>query len=266
MTKSDLLRVEDVRDAFRLLGDCRDLGSDPALWFPRLLEGLRETFGARSATGGEGRVVRAGGPIEPTEAFQAGLDGPEYDLYVRHLRRGGPARDPMILALGARKAPLATHTRKEILPDAVWYRSELFNENFRPTGIDHRLASLHRAPSGKFCGLSLDRAIGDRDFSPRERQLLGFFHEELGRLVGGALASANDPSPDSLAPRLRQTLACLLEGDSEKQIAARLSLSHATVHQYVTTLYRRFGVQSRGQLLAYVMKRKDRWHPATSSP
>jgi DNA-binding NarL/FixJ family response regulator len=81
-------------------------------------------------------------------------------------------------------------------------------------------------------------------------------------LVGRALASANDPSPDSLAPRLRQTLACLLEGDSEKQIAARLRLSHATVHQYVTTLYRRFGVQSRGQLLSYVMKRKDRWRAA----
>jgi DNA-binding NarL/FixJ family response regulator len=44
-----------------------------------------------------------------------------------------------------------------------------------------------------------------------------------------------------------QTLACLLEGDSEKQVAARLGLSPATAHEYVTALYRHFGVQSRAQ-------------------
>jgi hypothetical protein len=40
MAKSDLLRVNDVRAAYRLIGDCRDLGSDPALWIPHMLEGL----------------------------------------------------------------------------------------------------------------------------------------------------------------------------------------------------------------------------------
>jgi hypothetical protein len=120
MSKSDLLRVHDVRDAFRLLGDCRDLGNDPALWFPRMLAGLRETFGARTATGGEGRLTRARGPIEPTEAFQSGLEGAAYDLYARHIRRGGPARDPLIAAFGARNAPLVTDTRRETIPDAVW--------------------------------------------------------------------------------------------------------------------------------------------------
>ena len=40
MTKSDLLRVQDVRDAYRLIGECRDIGSDPALWHRRMFEGL----------------------------------------------------------------------------------------------------------------------------------------------------------------------------------------------------------------------------------
>ena len=38
-----------------------------------------------------------------------------------------------------------------------------------------------------------------------------------------------------------------------KQVAARLSLSHATTHQYVTALYRHFGVRSRAQLLVHVL-------------
>jgi len=53
-----------------------------------------------------------------------------------------------------------------------------------------------------------------------------------------------------LAPRLRQTLEALLTGDSEKQIARRLAISPHTVHVYVKTLYRRFGVSSRAELLA----------------
>jgi DNA-binding NarL/FixJ family response regulator len=59
-----------------------------------------------------------------------------------------------------------------------------------------------------------------------------------------------EPSSESLSPRLRQTLDCLLEGHSEKEIADRLGLSATTIHQYVTALYRHFGVQSRAQLMA----------------
>jgi DNA-binding NarL/FixJ family response regulator len=102
------------------------------------------------------------------------------------------------------------------------------------------------------------RALGERDFSPRERRLLNFFHAELGPLIGGALVSATEPSPVKLSPRLRQTLAYLLEGDSEKQVADHLGLSHDTTHEYVTALYRHFGVKSRAQLMAHAIKRLAR--------
>jgi DNA-binding CsgD family transcriptional regulator len=62
-----------------------------------------------------------------------------------------------------------------------------------------------------------------------------------------------------LPPRQRQTLDRLLAGDSEKQIAARLQVSKHTVHIYVKSLYRRFGVCSRGELLAQFVA-----HPQTS--
>src|SRR5207248_4483763 len=111
---------------------------------------------------------------------------------------------------------------------------------------------------GAISVIALHRMAKEREFSPREQRLMTFFHEELGRLIGRALVSATEPSPDKLSPRLRQTLACLLEGDSEKQVAARLSLSQATTHQYVTALYRRFSVCSRAQLLAHALKRTGR--------
>jgi len=104
------------------------------------------------------------------------------------------------------------------------------------------------------------RAAGERDFSSREQQLLDFFHGELGRLIGRSLASIMEPSPGKLSRRLRQTLACLLEGDSEKQVAARLGVSVPTTHQYVASLYRYFRVRSRAQLLAHVIKRIGSGH------
>jgi len=63
------------------------------------------------------------------------------------------------------------------------------------------------------------------------------------------VVGASEPGPDASSPRLQQTLACLLDGDSEKQLAARLGLSRATIPQYVTALYRYFGVTSRAHLL-----------------
>jgi DNA-binding CsgD family transcriptional regulator len=55
---------------------------------------------------------------------------------------------------------------------------------------------------------------------------------------------------EGLSPRDRETLEHLLDGASEKQIAARIGRSPHTVHTRVKRIYRRFGVTSRPELLA----------------
>ena len=121
---------------------------------------------------------------------------------------------------------------------------------------DHCLVSPHRLPDGSLHMLTLHRAAGERDFSPRERRLLLLAHAEVGRLIGPVLVRLDDPfSPTRLPPRVRETLSCLLDGDSEKQAAARMNLSRETVHQYVKALYRHYRVESRAELLARVLRR-----------
>jgi DNA-binding CsgD family transcriptional regulator len=63
------------------------------------------------------------------------------------------------------------------------------------------------------------------------------------------------PSPFELAPRVRQVLRCLLEGDGDKQIARRLGISPYTVNQYTKVIYRHFRVASRAELLALWIRR-----------
>jgi DNA-binding CsgD family transcriptional regulator len=178
---------------------------------------------------------------------------------MAYFREIGPQGDPIFRALENVPGQVLTRTRSAIVSDAVWYRSAAFNNSRKPAGVDHCLVSVcFVSHQGAIAVIGLHRGLGERDFSPGEMRLLEFFHGELGPLIGRQLVSATEPTPEKLSPRLRQTLACLIEGDSEKQVAARLGLSPTTVHEYVTALYRRFRVQSRGELLAHVLRRSGR--------
>jgi DNA-binding NarL/FixJ family response regulator len=91
------------------------------------------------------------------------------------------------------------------------------------------------------------------DSITRKRELVADLCRLLGRRMQRVLPAnsnaATAPNPP-LSPRLKQTLELLLAGESEKQIARRLSLSQHTIHVYVKALYKGFGVSSRGELLA----------------
>lgn len=55
---------------------------------------------------------------------------------------------------------------------------------------------------------------------------------------------------DLLRRRERDVLVCLLQGLSEKEGAAELGLARSSFHQLVVSVYRTFGVRSRGELLS----------------
>ena len=74
------------------------------------------------------------------------------------------------------------------------------------------------------------------------------------------------PPAEGLSPRLAQVLDYLLAGDSEKQVARRMKLSHHTVHGHVKILYRRYGVSSRAELLARHLRRDPPAVPGRDRP
>jgi DNA-binding CsgD family transcriptional regulator len=255
MSKSSLVRIRDIRSAYRLIGECRDLASTPDLWQQRLFDGVLGLVGADKASGGEGSWIRPG-PVKILSAAWSGFDQAQLSHLAAYLRSRDHVAHPILDALGHVRGTLVTRARRQLVPDRVWYRSILFNEYQRPADCDAQVTSIcQTSAAGAINCVGVFRRVGARDFDGRERRLLHFFHGELGPLIGRVLVSAADPQPDDLPPRLRQTLHCLLQGDSEKQVAARLGLSQATIHEYVTAVYRRFRVHSRGELMAYVMRR-----------
>ena len=145
MGKSDLLRVRDVRDAYRLIGECRDLGGEPALWQMRILEGLGQLVGAAAGAGGEGIWARPVHPVQPFSAFDTG-----FDARGRERSPGLHARDRPGWAIRS-SGPSATcrawsrrGTRSQLVSNAEWYRSASFNEYRKLCGVDHCLTSVCR--------------------------------------------------------------------------------------------------------------------------
>lgn len=73
---------------------------------------------------------------------------------------------------------------------------------------------------------------------------------------GGGHPVRTPPDQNTLPPRVRPVLRCLLQGQSEKQVARTLGLRPNTVHSYVKLIYRDLGVNSRAELLARCLRRR----------
>jgi DNA-binding CsgD family transcriptional regulator len=93
-------------------------------------------------------------------------------------------------------------------------------------------------------------------FSEREERVLHLLHAHALWTSDRLPAAVAPPVNGSrLSPRQNQTLAAVLDGLSEKQIASRLGRSHNTVHTHMRGIYRAFGVNSRAELLARFVRR-----------
>jgi DNA-binding CsgD family transcriptional regulator len=254
MANSQRLILRDVQSIYRLLGECRDLGADPVAWQKHLYEGTASLIGAQVATGGE-ILLSPKGP-EVVSCVDLGWEGErERNRFLEFQSGGEPASSEPFgkFVRELDQQSLATRCRQQVIDDREWYGSEHFNEYSKVSRIDACLVSLCMLPDLAENAVSIMtfyRPLGQRQFESRERRLVRLLHDELHPLIGRQLASSDEPSASRLAPRQREVLHHLLNGDSEKQIARRLGLTPQSLHQYVKAVYRHFDVHSRAELLA----------------
>lgn len=71
--------------------------------------------------------------------------------------------------------------------------------------------------------------------------------KESGRLSG-------IDKPSYISKRERDILQLLKEGNSNKEIASRLSLSEQTVKSHLSKLFKKFNVSSRSQLISILLR------------
>jgi DNA-binding CsgD family transcriptional regulator len=257
MGESKRLRLSDVRAVFGLVGECGELGLDSALWRAHMLVELLRLTGGKVAMGGPTRMHDRFSNAQPLPVIEVGWDGPrEQGIFQQYMLDRMHLKDPAISRFGARLASLPagvkslTRSRRQLADDRAWYASAAFCDYLRPSGVDDGLMSLVLMADGQAHGIALFRPPGERRFAARDRRLLHLFHTELAPHLLFDLAPPGCDPVSRLPPRLREVLACLVEGDSERQAAVRLGLSPSTAHQYVKAIYRGLGVNTRGELMA----------------
>jgi DNA-binding CsgD family transcriptional regulator len=247
------LRLKDVRAAYRLIGECRELGRDAGAWRRHMLESLRQLVGSQVAL-----HLQFEGFGTPAERVVAPLDAGFMDAdrarWLHYQRENGHHADLFRLRFyPGFTGALRTRSLDSVLDLQEWHGSRDYNEYVGACGLDDRITSsvrLSRLPSAPVQTIVLLRSRSDGRYPRRAVRLVHLFHHEMVSLLGDKLALPDtaDGKPP-LPPRLQQVLACLLQGDGEKQIAARLGLSQHTVNRHVQRLYRRYEVRRRGELM-----------------
>ena len=181
--------------------------------------------------------------------------------YLDSLRREDrpllPAVD-LILAQTQESGSLAL-SRTMGVPDEAWYESSFYRDYVAQTGLDGFGIAFREAPQLRaFVTLGGAREAGAPPIEPERLKLLGILTEVIAPALHTTLALRGQVSMAGLTRRQRQTLALLLDGLSEKEVAARLHLSSGTVHDYIVQLYRHFAVSSRAELLSYFIQRRPK--------
>jgi DNA-binding CsgD family transcriptional regulator len=236
-----------------LASELRDLAPGSDQQRDHALEGLCALVGAQVGLWVTVEAVPAGHVVIRTARDRGWSNDREREIFRRFAcSQEVQRRDPSVAAMLRRmnqKDPVTSVLREELIDSRAWYRSEHVQEYRRGGGVDSFISTVARTSATTASCPSLHRPWGEKPFSERDRLIIDIFHREhqwlhtVPRMIG-------DTPIAGIAPRLRQTLAALVRGSSEKQIAAELSLSPHTVHDYVKALHKHFGVSSRGELLA----------------
>ena len=259
--------LDDVSRVLRLVREVCDRWDDPHAWRAHLLDGACSLLDAKVGmmlTEHEGRMYHFGRltvtsvvGVAPhmrmlVQPAISQMQNRDYQDVSDNFVPGIPRLYESFLRQGWVTVP-----RSEMTDEAT-YRAAPYYLNFRkPLDCDDYIVSIRmvdvpRRPEG----ITIDRAYGDPAFGPREVAILKLLHDEIGPLIGVRLATEEHLCRDGLSNRLRQTLSLLLQGLSEKQVAGQLDLSIKTVHDYVGMLYKHFQVSSRGELMAYFIRRE----------
>ena len=267
MSRSERLRLTDLRGVFEFVGECEELWDDARLWREHLVEGVAKLVDARVGysafnESAASAVKRAAGEPLYTCGWQSDDERAWFEEGIaRPITETTPEAIPFFATLP--KSGFISTSLHGIMSRTDWERSYAYNEFHRPARIDGMTISLRILPDGQIDHLAASRDAGDRRMTRRHERVIGHLHREISKIVGRRLATEEHVGRHLLTPRLAEVLDLLLEGCSEKEIAQQLHRAQPTIHRHVVELYKRFGVSSRSELLAYYIRRRPRLRPDT---
>lgn len=265
------IALHDAREAFEIMGECRELWADPREWRRHMLRRIAALTRCRLAFSVE--ISARGGGIG--EQLLSGEDVGWNSESERQVLLSGLTAIPLsfsplwnaFVSVMANRKEL-TALQPTLIDSRQWHASQMYDRFIRPTGIGEGLMSAVRIErTGTWDHWCICNDRSDLPPGPRERDLIALVHEQIARMLEcGELTNWRDRSTAGLSARRREVLRLLLEGRAEKEIASLVGRSPPTVHEHIEYLYRHFGVNSRAKLTAYFLRRRAAPDPTRIPP
>ena len=252
MGRSQRLKLDEIRDVFRLIGELCELGQNQEVWRRHMLERLGAMVGATVGYTFQSRPPFVDNLTTISSFIDFGMTDRGNIAMFSYLFEGGYKNDPTYAPLIQLylKGQHFTMPRSALVPDEVWLTSDVIAQlNQQIETSDFMTSQYFIIPPFTSQTINLHRARDDRRlFGQHEQRVTHLFHTELGRLWDQRELPTPDPC-EGLSPRMRQVVRLLRAGHSEKEIAAKTDLSRHTVHDYVKRLHIHFDVSNRAGLL-----------------
>jgi DNA-binding CsgD family transcriptional regulator len=257
--RAERLSYRQIRSVTELVGQCVELGRNPAAWRTHALQNLTRL------TGGQvGLTIDIQGLAEDSMPRMFDPIDIGWDDRARQVFYGDypavMAEDPGTQALGRvhTRARFSTTTRRELVGDHEWYTAPAVSELRRSGDVDDLVSTSVMIRPGVVHGFIVYRRWQQTPFGVRERRIMRLFQAGLLRqLRRHPEEHALNQQIAALPPRVRQTMNRLVAGESLKEIADGLKISRHTVNDYTKVLHKRFGVSSRAQLVGLLAKRQS---------
>lgn len=138
----------------------------------------------------------------------------------------------------------------DLVPES-WFDSAYYQIYYRGIGNHDTIWAAFPLSEDAEIYFGIHRDGGHPRFSSAECAIVAYalrglkwFHRQ--QMLSHGLLVARTP----LTPVERDVLQGLLTGQSEKQIATTLDKSYHTIHEYVSSIFRKFGVNNRAALMA----------------
>jgi DNA-binding CsgD family transcriptional regulator len=170
------------------------------------------------------------GDTYPADAGEAEspVDEAFWPHYHEHPLCHGPGEAQPVVSIG------------DLLGPGAWRRTALYQEYFRPVGLEHEISVKLGHSAGQTNVLLFDRGRGP-DFDDRDHLVLRLLRPHLDVAVRRL---AGPPAP-RLTAREREVLALVRAGLTNRAIARRLQVSPHTVRKHLENAFARLGVHSR---------------------
>jgi DNA-binding CsgD family transcriptional regulator len=183
---------------------------------------------------------------------------PPQDLVAlqRAIDNAGPMLEIMLPSILARIRTPFTMVMSQS-SEAEWFRRVFVPEFLTPMGYADAITSMWAESDARAVMLGTLRRSSDPPFTGNDVMFVSLMLRAAAPLIDRELFRSPEALDQRrLSRRQQEVLLMLLSGDSEKEIAARLSRSIHTIHTFVGQIYELFDVQSRGELMAMFIDKK----------